>query len=178
MSIDAKSSANFDYWLVVDTIRIPDAMEIVRQTTPIHYSLQLFSGDKLEHLIEHSPLVLNLGADEAALECLSLKYFDSSSVIFELPQQCDELAFLQHLQAVFLANIGQTPSMLRFYTNAFWQPIYQDLISEDVNTLLGPTNAVTWLIEGVLQRLEKPEINNTLPEQSYVLTSDIFNLWV
>ncbi|ROV57590.1 DUF4123 domain-containing protein [Vibrio ponticus] len=170
--------ANTNFWLIVDTVRIPNALDLVRESSVIQSSMNLFACSELEHLIEQSPLVLNLGPESHVLECLFLQDLDSSAVVYEVSKLCDELTLLQHLQSVFLANIHLTPCILRFYTGKFWQSIFQDLNSEDLKTLLGPANTAIWVSDGELRHMSQDLHDNALPEKPYVLASDIFNSWV
>ncbi|GAB2660107.1 DUF4123 domain-containing protein [Vibrio panuliri] len=172
------SSGSLNYWLIIDTVRVPDALEVLSQFAPFQNVFRLFATANLQHLIEHSPLVLNLGTDKAVLECLSFEDFDTSSVVFALDEQCDEEGFLVHLQQLFLAHIDSKPSVLRFYSGSFWQPIYQDLDDDDISTLLGPARAVIWFANSERHQLDFLGAITALPQQPYVLMSDIFNTWV
>ncbi|MGF1911827.1 DUF4123 domain-containing protein [Vibrio kasasachensis] len=179
MNNDFTFASNNNFWLVVDTVRIPDALDIVRKEISIEQGLRLFAGSDLDYLIDQSPWVLNLGSEPSALQCLSLPDFSSSSVVFELSQYCDETTFLTHLQSVLLANIESHPCLLRFYTSAFWQPIKNQLNEADLNTLLGPTTSVVWRDNAnQQQQIIQREMQKVLPATPYVLTSDIFKSWV
>ena len=168
-----------DYWLIVDTVRIPDVMDVLREKASIKRSLRLFAGSDLEHLIEQSPLIINLGQTPDIRQYLSLPGFSSSSVVFELSQECDEKKSLTHWQTLLLANIESHPCLLRFYTPAFWQPIKNELNDADLKTLLGPSTSVIWINEnGQLEQVIQREKQEALPKTPYILTSEIFKSWV
>ncbi|WP_038174620.1 DUF4123 domain-containing protein [Vibrio pacinii] len=168
-----------NYWLVVDTIRIPDAINVLTRNMVVQQAIVLFAGSDFDYLNDQSPLVVNLGSDKAVLDkWLTLPYFDSSSVIFELDASQDGSAFNEHLQSLLQVKIDNKACFLRFYTNAFWNQTASQLNDIDIVTLLGSAQAIHWVNHAhQRQTLHHSPIK---PEQSqpFTLTSPIFKQWV
>ncbi|MEK6213356.1 MAG: DUF4123 domain-containing protein, partial [Vibrio fluvialis] len=57
-----------NYWLVVDTIRIPDAISVIANEMKVEQAIVLFAGSDFDYLKDKSPLVLNIGSNSAVLE--------------------------------------------------------------------------------------------------------------
>lgn len=163
-----------NYWLIVDVIRLPDAVEVLTQHLALEQVIPLYAGTMFDSVLEFSPILMNLGSSrQTALSCFTLKGFDSSAVVFEVSDHIHADAFLAHLQSLLIVNIGRHPMMLRFYTNAFWEAYAQDLNDSDKLLLLGEASAVNWLSSNQrLQILSRPEGRNVTPP--YALTSSIF----
>ncbi|MGT0150346.1 hypothetical protein ACT691_16550 [Vibrio metschnikovii] len=53
---------------MVDTVRIPDAMEVVNQHFTVQYASPLFAGSEFSHLLELSPLLIHIGHDASVRE--------------------------------------------------------------------------------------------------------------
>ncbi|MDE1222122.1 DUF4123 domain-containing protein [Vibrio aestuarianus] len=168
-----------NYWLVVDTIRIPDAIDVLTRNMAVQQAIVLFAGSDFDYLNDQSPLVVNLGSDKTALDkWLTLPYFDSSSVIFELDASQDGSAFSEHLQSLLQVKIDNKACFLRFYTNVFWNQAASQLNDIDIATLLGSAQAIHWVNHArQRQTLHHSPIQ---PEQSQplTLTSPIFKQWV
>lgn len=168
-----------NYWLVVDTIRIPDAISVIAKHMPIEQAAVLFAGSDFDYLKDKSPLVMNLGSEGAVFDkWLKLPYFDSSSVIFELDASQDGSAFIEYLQSLLQVKIDNKACFLRFYTNAFWNQTASQLNDIDITTLLGPAQAIHWVDEAhQRQTLQHSPVQFEHP-QIFNLTSPIFKLWV
>lgn len=167
-------NASLHYWLVVDTIRLPDAIDALKRKYALERVLPLFANSSFEYALDKSPMVVNLGSERAmALSVLSLTGFDSSAVIFEVSDHIQAESLLAHLQALLLVNINQHPTFLRFYTQVFWDKYASALNDADKNTLLGVAKAVYWM-SASHQRcsLSRPDGERAVPP--YSLTSSIF----
>jgi hypothetical protein len=168
------------YWIVVDAVRLPDAMDALTSASLVVQAWPLFEQSDFEHLIEQSPWVVNIGQDKSQLtSCFTLPGFDSSAVAFELDERHSVEALRHHMHALLLPYIDNKPTFLRFYAPTFWRPISEQLNPKDVVTLLGPASAVFWMSNtGQLNHIQKPENDNTLPQRPYYLHSAILTSWV
>ncbi|MDA0385195.1 DUF4123 domain-containing protein [Vibrio owensii] len=167
-------NATLNYWLVVDTIRIPDAIDVLKDNIAIQQALPLYAGSDFDYALEQSPFVVNLGTDRtAALSCLSLTGFDSSAVIFEIDSSCHVDALMFHLQSLLVVLVDKRRIYLRFYTPPFWEAFAASLTDADIRTLLGPAHAVHWVNSAYqYQSLSRPEGESGTPP--YALNSPIF----
>ncbi|EIO4563426.1 DUF4123 domain-containing protein [Vibrio parahaemolyticus] len=174
MNSDTSMNGSLNYWLVVDTIRLPDAIEVLKRQYALEHVLPLFANSSFEYALDKSPMVVNLGTERSiALSALSLKGFDSSAVIFEVSGHIQAESLLAHLQSLLLVNINQQPTFLRFYTRVFWDKYASALNDADKNTLLGVAKAVDWM-SASHQRcsISRPDGKKVVPP--YSLTSSIF----
>nr|WP_241739413.1 DUF4123 domain-containing protein [Vibrio parahaemolyticus] len=167
-------NAALNYWLVVDTIRIPDAIDVLKANIAIQQALPLYAGSDFDYALEQSPFVVNLGADRAAaLSCLSLAGFDSSAVIFEIDASCHVDALMFHLQSLLVVFVDKKRIYLRFYTPPFWETFATALVDNDIRTLLGPAHAIHCISSTHQQQsLSRPDGESAIPP--YTLTSPIF----
>ncbi|HHB0951752.1 TPA: DUF4123 domain-containing protein, partial [Vibrio cholerae] len=102
-----------NYWLVVDTIRIPDAISVITNKMKVEQAIVLFAGSDFDYLQDKSPLLLNIGSHSAVLEkWLTLPNFDSSSVIFELDSRHDGFEFTEYLQSLLQVKIDNKACFL------------------------------------------------------------------
>lgn len=98
--------SSFNYWLLVDTVRIPDAYTIINKEILIKESVPLFQGCNFEYLLDQSPLLINLGQDKSILDkWKSLPYFDSSSVMFAVNETVDTSTLLSHLHKLLIIQV-------------------------------------------------------------------------
>lgn len=172
-----------NFWLVVDTTRIPDALNKVMEMVNIEQIMPLYAGSNFDYLIDQSPLVINLGSDDTILEkWRTCPLFDSSSVIFIMNADVDQYQLLEHLQALLTVKIKQTEFLFRFYTNVLWLQVGSDLNQDDMNTILGPTSRLYWV--DTAQNIQsfhkvpdkkKEQANKVRP---YQLSSPIFQQWM
>ncbi len=167
-------NSTLNYWLVVDTVRIPDAIDVLKNNITIEQALPLYAGSDFSYALEQSPFVVNLGADrEAALSCLSLNGFDSSAVIFEIDTSCHIDTLMTHLQSLLVVLVDKKRIYLRFYAPSFWETFAASLTDTDIRTLLGPTHAVHWVNSAYqYQSLSRPDGESATPP--YALNSPIF----
>lgn len=174
MISDNSMSDHINYWLVVDTIRLPDAIEVLKRKFVLERVLPLFANSSFEYALDKSPMVVNLGSERSmALSALSLMGFDSSAVIFEVSDHIQPESLLIHLQSLLLVNINQHSTFLRFYTRVFWDNYASALNDADKNTLLGFASAVDWVSASHQRRsLSRPDGERAMPP--YSLTSSIF----
>lgn len=168
-----------NYWLVVDTIRIPDAISVIANEMKVEQAIVLFAGSDFDYLKDKSPLVLNIGSNSAVLEqWLTLPNFDSSSVIFELDSRYDGFEFTDYLQSLLQVKVDSKACFLRFYTNAFWNQTASQLNDIDIATLLGPAQAIHWVDTAHNKQILHYPVQVSEPSQAFNLTSPIFKLWV
>ncbi|WP_186294833.1 DUF4123 domain-containing protein [Vibrio algivorus] len=174
-----------NFWIVVDTVRIPDALKQLKMIAVLETVLPLYAGSDFDYLIEQSPLVINLGSDGTILEkWRTWSLFDSSSVIFTMDAEVDQYQLLDHLQALLTVKIEQTEFLFRFYTNVLWQQVAADLNHEDMATILGPASRLYWVDSSQnVQSFHKVHDKEKMQEKAdetrpYHLTSSIFKQWV
>ncbi|MBY7808312.1 DUF4123 domain-containing protein [Vibrio fluvialis] len=168
-----------NYWLVVDTIRIPDAISVIANEMKVEQAIVLFAGSDFDYLKDKSPLVLNIGSNSAVLEqWLTLPNFDSSSVIFELDSRYDGFEFTDYLQSLLQVKVDSKACFLRFYTNAFWNQTASQLNDIDIATLLGPAQAIHWVDTAHNKQILHYPVQVSESFQAFNLTSPIFKLWV
>ncbi len=176
------SNSSVNYWLIVDTVRIPDAINILNQHMAVEQALPLFAGSDFDYLLESSPLVVNLGHHASVLETWqTLPYFDSSSIILELELNQSSEALMTHLQSLLQVYINQETFLLRFYSNTLWNKVASSLNEADIITLSGPARAIYWMDEThTVQYLYQPHTAQSRFEQTppYSLTSPVFKQWL
>ncbi|EKO3962681.1 DUF4123 domain-containing protein [Vibrio fluvialis] len=165
-----------NYWLVVDRIRIPDAVDVINNHMKIYHAELLFSGTMYDYMLEQSPLLINLGHDRQVLESWKrLESFDSSSIIFEIDSNVDENKIIEHLQSLLQVRIEKSPFLLRYYTSNFWLKFSHQLNEMDINTLLGEANAIYWIDQDSQLNMLSSTIRCSDTESiSYSLTSTVF----
>lgn len=174
--VDDYIPAQFDYWLIVDTVRIPDAFIELNEVLTIIESKSLFTKSKFEHLLNQSPLMLKIKADEAALNAwLNLPDFTSSSVAFVVAAQ-EQSSFIHHLQQLLSVNINGKKMLFRYYTNVIWQQTATQLLDEDIQTILGPASVLIWGDEQ-LQAQSLVRLSSPIDIEQYHLISPIFLAW-
>ncbi|ELU8562365.1 DUF4123 domain-containing protein [Vibrio parahaemolyticus] len=168
------SNKTMKYWLVVDTLRVPDAMDVLKSHCSVEQAFALYAGSALDYALDKSPMVVDLGSHrEASLSCLLLPGFATSAVVFDVTESVSAQKWRSHLQSISLVEIDRQPMMVRFYTDAFWEAYAQGLNDSDKRVLLGDASAVNWLSSNQrLQTLSRPEGENATPP--YALTSSIF----
>ncbi|MFH0256626.1 DUF4123 domain-containing protein [Vibrio rumoiensis] len=169
-----------NFWIVVDTVRIPDALKQLKTIAVLDTVLPLYAGSNFDYLIDQSPLLINLGSNDSVLDKWSTQLlFDSSSVIFALEQNMDGYVLLNHLQNLLSVKIDQTAFLFRFYVNSIWEQVANELNEQDIHAILGPASGLYW-VDRVLkvQSFHKQDTGQSLPETPYHLTSSIFKQWV
>ena len=160
-----------NYWLVVDTLRITQAIKKVTDSFDVKKAMPLYAGTQLSYLNEFSPHVFNVGSEKSVLQVWSaLEHFDTSSVMFYVDSE-QGADFLVHLQNLLIVNIDRTPTFLRFYTRSFWQAHSMKLTPQDVNTLLGVSSAVYWHENEELKSMSH-QSSGTVSEYKLQLTAD------
>ncbi|MGR5240964.1 DUF4123 domain-containing protein [Photobacterium damselae] len=173
---------SFNYWLLVDTVRIPDAFSIIQDAIDISDYTSLFQGCDFEYLIEQSPLLINLGNNFEALEFWGkLDYFNSSSIMLEVGQGINDDTLIEHLQKLLIVSISGKKMLFRYYTNVIWEQIdVESLVPQDIYTLLGPVNRLFWLTQNnKLSQLENSESNDEIAcTEQLTLISPVFDKWV
>lgn len=167
-------NVTMEYWLVVDTLRVPNAMDAIKSHLPVQQAFALYAGSAFDYALDKSPMVVDLGSHrEVALSCLSLPGFATSAVVFDVAESVSVDKWRSHLQSILLVDIDRQPIMVRFYTDAFWEAYALGLNDSDKRVLLGEASAVNWLSSNQrLQTLSRPEGENATPP--YALTSSIF----
>ncbi|PST95996.1 UDP-N-acetylmuramyl peptide synthase [Photobacterium iliopiscarium] len=174
--------SSFNYWLLVDTVRIPDAYTIINKEILIKESVPLFQGCNFEYLLDQSPLLINLGQDKSILDkWKSLPYFDSSSVMFAVNETVDTSTLLSHLHKLLIIQVDGKKMLFRYYTNALWNQIEnKELMLQDIAILLGPAQAWYWINnEQQIQSIKQENIHYQLGKtDSYALLSACFTQWV
>ncbi|MFH0265071.1 DUF4123 domain-containing protein [Vibrio rumoiensis] len=169
-----------NFWIVVDTVRIPDALKQLKTITVLDTVLPLYAGSDFDYLIDQSPLLINLGLNDSVLDKWStLPLFDTSSVIFALEQNMDGYVLLNHLQNLLSVKIDQTAFLFRFYVNSIWEQVANELNEQDIHTILGPARALYWADSALkIQSFSQQYIKPSLLDTPYHLTSSIFKQWV
>lgn len=175
-----------NFWIVVDTVRIPDALKQLKAVINLDTVLPLYAGSDFDYLIDQSPLLINLGSNDSVLDkWRSLSLFDSSSVVITLNKNIDAYELLNHLQNLLSVKIEQTAFLFRFYVNHIWEQAENKLNEQDIHTILGPANGLYW-VDGSQQvhsfhqqsTYDEENVRKSLLETPYRLTSSIFKQWV
>ncbi|KJF99852.1 hypothetical protein UB35_20410 [Photobacterium angustum] len=171
---------SLNYWLLVDTVRIPDAFLIVNNAFSIEQNIALFKGCDFEYLIDQSPLLVNLGQDKSALDkWKAMPYFDSSSVMFAVDASVETNTLLNHLQKLLIIQVDGKKMLFRYYTNVMWEQIESDqckVSPQDLATLLGPAKALYWTDEEQhIKSIQQENIHfQYSPTGHYALVSTCF----
>ncbi|HBC3509025.1 TPA: DUF4123 domain-containing protein [Vibrio parahaemolyticus] len=162
------------HWLVVDTLRVPNAMDVLNSHLSVEQAFALYAGSAFDYALDKSPMVLDLSRHrETALSCLSLPGFATSAVVFEVAESVPVDEWIAHLKSLLVVDIDRQPMMVRFYSPAFWEAYAQGLNDSDKRVLLGEASAVHWLSDNQqIHTLSRPEGERMTPP--YVLTSSIF----
>ncbi len=163
-----------NYWLVIDMVRVPDALALLSQQVVIEQVYPLYAGSSFSYALELSPMLVNVGSDrDRALSTLSLPDIHSSAVLFEVSGETEMATFIAHLQAMLLVYVNNQQRFTRFYTNEFWDANALALNEKDKCTLLGSADTVYWLSSvKQCQSLSRPDGDR--PSAPYYLTSPIF----
>ncbi|MBF9003443.1 DUF4123 domain-containing protein [Vibrio nitrifigilis] len=169
-------------WMVVDKIRVPDIEELAYRYLPDLELTQLFLGTPYEHLNEIGPVAFKYTAVKE-FEMLLSKENDirTSSVLFSVAEEKDQEMLIQHLQALHYVIVDDSPMFFRFYSVPTWDGLTIDQLTEnDINTVLGPFDSLSWIGEGLIVNTIKRKLNNKNKEMKfpYKLTSEIFKMLV
>lgn len=166
------------YWLVIDTVRIPDAMEVVNQHFTVQYASPLFAGSEFSHLLELSPLLIHIGHDASVRErwpFLVRGHFSSSAVLCHVPESVSSNQLLTHWHSILQVTLNHQRYFIRPYSPMFWRNHAAQLNQDDQSILLGPIQALEWInAQQQVQSVLNPalEVKQTSP---YTLTSPVFN---
>ncbi|MGO2343115.1 DUF4123 domain-containing protein [Vibrio litoralis] len=170
-----------NFWIAVDTVRIPGALKQLKTIAELDTVLPLYAGSDFDYLIDQSPLLINIGSNESVLDKWRiLPLFDSSSVVLTLNKNTDAYELLNHLQNLLSVSIDQTAFLFRFYVNSIWEQVASELNEQDIHTILGPASGLYWVddsqqIHSFHQQSTSDKENAETP---YRLTSSIFKQWV
>lgn len=172
-----------NFWIVVDIVRIPDALKQLKAVINLDTVLPLYAGSDFDYLIDQSPLLINLGSNDSVLDkWRSLSLFDSSSVVITLNKNIDAYELLNHLQNLLSVKIEQTAFLFRFHVNSLWEQVAHVLNDKDIDTILGPSSGLYWIDSAQQVRSFHQQSTSyqqhSLPEVPYHLTSSIFKQWV
>lgn len=150
------------YYMVVDRVRVPDIEEFVYRHEANPDIKFLFKGSPLEHILELSPVMINYsGAVELADAWKNDFAIRSSSVVFAVDKNIDEYEVFAHLQSLLTVQVQGVPKLLRFYSSHLWQSVNNQLVDDDVQSLLGPCQSVYWVTDDrnvtSLNRINEPD---------------------
>ena len=148
-------------WLVVDKVRVPDIEKLAYLYIPNVEVVQLFKGTPFEHLNEIGPVAIKYTAVkefEALLQTNS--DIRTSCVLFSVRDNHEEESLIQHFQALHYVIIDDAPLFFRFYAEPTWEIVESNISDEDVNTILGPFDALSWIDSNLIVKSIKRKENN------------------
>ncbi|WP_299494810.1 DUF4123 domain-containing protein [uncultured Shewanella sp.] len=199
--MDALDS-RLDHWLVVDSTRAEDAMELAYTHEKQPELQKLFVNSPFEYLLEQSPVIFRISANSELLNVWQQSaIWRTSGVLFSTPKGTDVLAeggLIEHLQALMRVKITGKVILFRFYSSKIWQSVACDLSVNDIHTLLGPAVSLSWIdkqqnmqsLSSASQSLSDSETRArsanlidsseiwVAPPTPYVLQSSVWTKWI
>ncbi|SHO56041.1 DUF4123 domain-containing protein [Vibrio quintilis] len=174
------TTPEMDHWLVVDTVRVPDIAQLAYQCEEAPAMQKLFVGTEHEHLLAQSPVAFRFtGSEEIAIQMVEDYALRTSCVLFSCERSLDEETLMAHLQALHDVYIDSAPLFFRYYGSPLWEEIVHQLTDEDIRTILGPCQSMSWTDSNQQFRtLHHPARMPEAVTQPYELISPVFKAWV
>ncbi|NRD72202.1 DUF4123 domain-containing protein [Shewanella sp. VB17] len=174
------SSPQLQHWILVDTLRVPNAMQKAYEHEALPELRKLFQNSQFEYLLDQSPVLFNISANSSLLPILTTSFaWRSSAVIFSVPNSTSIELLTEHLINLMTVNMLDKPMLFRCYNNAVWMQVANKLNAADINSLLGPAVGLSWVNEqGAIESLFRSPAMAELAATPYRLQSDIWHKWM
>jgi hypothetical protein len=170
---------NFQHWLIVDTVRVPDAAELAYRVEGNPELFRLYADSPFQHLLEVSPVVFNFtGSTSFLAEVKNDFALRTSSILLSFSKGATFDERVKHLHNLLSVVVDKKITFFRYYSSEFWNQVSHDLLPHDLDIVLGPFESLSWLDESKhWNSMSRPEgIARTEPKTlPYHLNSPVIN---
>ena len=177
---------NLCHWLLMDTVRVKEFLKLIYQdnSEPEYYSI--FRNTEFDYLMDHSPVLVKINLD-GKLHTLwqEDRLLTTSAILLSTSEKLEPKDLLTHLYNLMRVQVNQETLLLRYYTRDLWLALEGQLEDQDINTLLGPMSAISWInqddqVSNIANKAKLAhEIDLTqLAHAPYTLVSTAFFKWI
>ena len=181
-----EQAENLCHWLLMDTVRLKEFLKLIYQdnSEPEYYSI--FRNTEFDYLMDHSPVLVKVNLD-GKLHTLwqEDRLLSTSAILLSTSEQLEPKDLLAHLYNLMRVQVNQETLLLRYYTRDLWLALEGQLEDQDINTLLGPMSAISWINqEDQVSKIAKAtELAHEfelaqLAHAPYTLVSSAFFKWI